>query len=121
MLKPFDRDEPDAEVDNHAALKSVYAYDESELEALMKYSQRAEDLRNYLELNEQEVRSSMQTSDWLHIYSSALTHYDMDLSSVFRMNTISTKVESPNGMTTANQYLSEMQNKFGGDRNLSWE
>jgi hypothetical protein len=51
MKKSFNKDNPDREVDNHQMF-NAYAYDHAETEQLLKYSERFETLKSYLDQNE---------------------------------------------------------------------
>lgn len=82
--KPFNRDNPDREVNLHKGLQNVTAYDYTELEQIFQYSEKAETLRDWLEINGQEMRMKLNTIDWLHIYAESISSYDMDMNATFR-------------------------------------
>lgn len=108
----FDNDDVDKEVDRFDSTKSVYQYDAHELEQFADYTQRAENLKDFLEFNGTSIRLTMENQDWLHMFGSAIAHYGMDMNAIFRYTT-STDDKSAHGQTTAEQYLKEMRARFG--------
>ena len=84
MAKPYDQTgDLDKEVDNHAML-NIHNYDAVELEQIFDYANKAENLRNYLELNEQQVRQSFAPEDFLHMFGITVKEYGLDMDAIMR-------------------------------------
>jgi hypothetical protein len=82
LKKPFNHE---TEVDNRPEL-NYYNYDAQEVEEIFIYSEKAEQLNLYLEEYHQEILRSFRNGDWLHIYSSAIKDWGMDMNNVMRVS-----------------------------------
>lgn len=93
-----------------------------ELEKLGIYGDRADALLHYLEFNQQEVRSTMSNGDWLHVYSSAVRDYGLDMAAVarFTMAPLPGSEEAQSSLTAQEKALAQMQALFGGNKQLAW-
>jgi len=93
MRKPFNMNNPDKEIDNIKSLNHEI-YDYNHLETMMQYAEKAETLHTQLEMNEQEIRQSFTTIDWLHVFANSITEYGMDMHATMRLNTNASKGQS---------------------------
>ena len=57
-----------------------------EIEEIMAYNDKAENLNMYLEENHQDILRNFRNGDWLHIYSSSIKDYGMDMDNVMRVS-----------------------------------
>lgn len=70
-------------------------------------------LEDVLELYQTNIKQQMQEADKLHIFANAITEFGLDMHQVLRTNVTNEKFSKTN-------YLQDMQNMFGGNRNLEW-
>jgi hypothetical protein len=68
----------------------------------------------YLEEYHQEILRSFRNGDWLHIYSSAIKDWGMDMNNVMR-------VSVSQGRKQPDEYASELASTFGTGSKPSWE
>jgi hypothetical protein len=84
QAKPYDQlGDDDKEIDNHPAM-NIYNYDVNELEQIFDYSDKAESLRDYLELNQQSIRRTYSPGDYLHMFGSSIKDYGLDMNAALR-------------------------------------
>lgn len=113
LNKPFNHEDPDAEVGNHPML-NLHSHDQGDFMEIMKYSEIAETMRTFLELNGQEVRKQFDKADWMHVFAQSILSYDLNFKSILRVAVTATN--------DADSHLTEMQNMLGGgNRNIEWE
>ncbi len=104
MAKPYDQlGDNDTEIENHPSL-NIYNYDANELEQIFDYSDKAERLRDYLEINQQQIRRTYTPGDWLHMFGVSVKEYGMDMDSVMRFTNYNRKQPE--------EYMSELQSIF---------
>ncbi len=65
---------------------NYYNYDHQELDEILDYSEKAEQLHMYLEENHQDIHRGFRNEDWLHIYASAIKDWGMDMNNVLRVS-----------------------------------
>jgi len=80
----------------------------------LEYDDRAENIRVFMHDNFKNLREELNTIDWLHIYGNAIKEHSMDIQAVFRHSVTGAKYLESN-------ILKDMQNSFGGSKNLSWD
>lgn len=104
----------ETEVDKRPEL-NIYNYDQQELDEIFTYAEKAEYLNHYLEENAQSIQRSFGNGEWLHIYSSAVKDWGLDMDNVMR-------IEISKNRKMPEEYKSELQGIFGANKSqMTWE
>ena len=82
-----------------------------QIEEVLKYSQLAENLSQFLESNDQQIRAQLSNADWLHIYANSINSYDLNMQAVMR--------HSVQAVQNQDQHLQDLQKVLGG--NATWQ
>jgi hypothetical protein len=86
MARAYDQTgDVDKEIDQHAML-NIHNYDAVELEQIFDYANKAENLRNYIELNEQQLRNSFTQEEFLHMFGVTVKEYGLDMDAIMRFS-----------------------------------
>ena len=117
MVKPYDQTENlEGEVDAHKML-NIHNYDVGELEQIFDYANKAENLRNYIELNDQQMRNTFTPQDFLHMFGITVKEYGLDMDVIMRFTHYNKK--SPD------EYQNELQSIFANSNlskaQMTWE
>jgi hypothetical protein len=72
---------------------NIYSYDNNELDQMFQFTDKAENLRTFLELNQQEISNSFSTGDWLHMFGMSVREHNLDMNMVLRMSHYNRKPE----------------------------
>lgn len=115
LSKAFLVEDADKDVKNFKRF-NVDAYGYGEIEQMMYYSDKAEDLARLIEDNDEELRAKLSNGDWLHIYASSIKDYAMDMGAAMRFSLKEGREGNPN-----DKMLADMQSIFGGNKSLTWD
>lgn len=78
LKRPFPHHNPDLEV-NNAPEFNFYNYTTPEIEEIMTFSTKADEVRQYVYDTAKEFRLKLKNVDWLHIYANSIIEYDLNV------------------------------------------
>jgi hypothetical protein len=82
----------------------------------LDYADKADNIRDHIELNNDLIASQTTSADWMHIISSSIIDFGMEMQANFHET-----VGDGNELYHQTDYLKEMQKVFGGNNKLTWD